>query len=326
MSIRIATFNLESFGDPHEETASFAARLGRLRDRIVRFDADVLCLQELDARRTADRHRTLAALDALLEGTPYSGASRVEMVRAETGAPADRHNLVILSRLPVIERRQILHEFVPPLAYLPVTAIGADNPLQNRFDRPFLYAALALPDGRRLHAINVHLRAPLAAPIPGQKLTALSWRTAGGWAEGFYLAALRRSGQALEVRLFVERLFDREPDALIAVCGDFNADGREVPVRIVQAGADDTGNPALAGRELRAIERRVAAERRYSVLHAGTPVMLDHILVSPALLNALRTADVDNDGLADEIFDADPARPMPDSFHAPVIAEFALAG
>ena len=35
------------------------------------------------------------------------------------------------------------------------------------WDRPFLYALVGLPDGRRLHLINVHLRAPRAAFMPG---------------------------------------------------------------------------------------------------------------------------------------------------------------
>jgi DNA polymerase len=43
-----------------------------------------------------------------------------------------------------------------------------------------------------------------------------------GWAEGFFAAAVKRAGQALELRLAIERVFDAEPGACIAVCGDFS--------------------------------------------------------------------------------------------------------
>jgi endonuclease/exonuclease/phosphatase family metal-dependent hydrolase len=322
--VRIATFNLESLGDSREPTVALGRRLDRLRTHLLRLDADVLCLQEVNARKAPRRHRVLAALDRLLDGTPYAGSARVEMTRMDTGAPADRHNLVIVSRLPIAESRQIWNDIVPPLSYRPVTGANDATPIINRFDRPFLYAALSLSDGRRLHIVNVHLRAPIAAPIAGQKQSALVWRSVGAWAEGFFLAALRRSAQALEVRLFVERLFDQEPDALIAVCGDFNADAPEVPVRLIQAPVEDTGNPALDGRELCAIERRIPDQQRYSVLHAGAHKMLDHILVSKALMGALCGAQVDNQGLADEVFDAAPQRSISESFHAAVAADFAL--
>ena len=41
------------------------------------------------------------------------------------------------------------------------------------------------------------------------------------------MAAMKRSGQALEARLTVDAIFDAEPEALIAVAGDFNAEAAE---------------------------------------------------------------------------------------------------
>ena len=64
-----------------------------------------------------------------------------------------------------------------------------------------------------------------------------------GWAEGFFAAAIKRAGQALELRLAVERIFDAEPNAVIAVCGDFNAEdlilrlGLPAPARTTQGQA-----------------------------------------------------------------------------------------
>ena len=105
-----------------------------------------------------------------------------------------------------------------------------------------------------------------------------------GWAEGFFLAAVKRAGQALEVRLLVDRLFDADADALIVVCGDFNADVHEVPVRTIRGDEEDAGNPHLAARTLVPVERSLADSRRFSVVHHGRPQMLDHLLVSRPLL------------------------------------------
>jgi predicted extracellular nuclease len=133
-------------------------------------------------------------------------------------------------------------------------------------------------------------------------------------------------GQALETRLVIEKIFDAEPDALIAVCGDFNAGSREVPTRIVMGGEEDTNNVALAPRALAALERRLPRERQYSVIHGGEPIMLDHILVSRELCALSRGTEVFNQGLPDELLQASAGASRFGSFHAPVLAEFALPG
>jgi len=40
-------------------------------------------------------------------------------------------------------------------------------------------------------------------------------------------------------------------EALIAVCGDFNAEERQSPLRTIRADPEDTGSPDLAGRSIR---------------------------------------------------------------------------
>ena len=46
------------------------------------------------------------------------------------------------------------------------------------------------------------------------KLPWTRWLSAPGWAEGFFIAAVKRAGQALEARLFIDKLFDEDPDAM----------------------------------------------------------------------------------------------------------------
>ena len=325
--LRIATFNLENLDDKPGAEPALAARIPVLRRRLGRLDADVLCLQEINAQRGPDKRapRRLAALDALLAGTPYAGFACVASAHRDGHGPLDVQNLAILSRLPIAWHRQYWHELVPPIDYRPATAVpGAGTPQAVEWDRPALHAAIEAAPGRIVHVFNLHLRAPLAAAIAGQKESAFVWRTAAGWAEGFFVAAVKRAGQALETRLAVDRVFDREPEALIVVCGDMNAEEREMPLRILRADAGDTGAPALAARALVPLERMVAAAKRYSVVHAGRAAMLDHVLASPALFALCRSVEVHNEALEDEAYAELRAPANPASYHAPVVAEFVI--
>jgi endonuclease/exonuclease/phosphatase family metal-dependent hydrolase len=332
--LRIATFNVESLGEPRSGGASLEERVAVLRPQLLRLRADILCLQEVDAQHEGrGRHRRLAALEALLEGTPYAACAPITTTSRSKGGPRDKHNLVILSCFEVAEHRQILHAYVDPPQFRRghdlapgVGEGGGEQDVAIEWDRPFLYALVSLPDGRRLHLINVHLRAPRAAFMPGGKGSGGTWRTMAGWAEGFFVAAVKRAGQALEVRLFIDRLFDEEPEALIAVCGDFNAGAYEIPLRTIRGDEEDAGNPHLALRTLVPVERTLADSRQFSVVHHGRPQMLDHILVSRPLLAWYRGVEIHNEALGDELVTSHAVRGTPESFHAPMVAEFRFDG
>lgn len=348
MRLRLGTFNLESLDDRPEEGKLVTERVDVLRPQLLRMDADVLCLQEVNGQHPPEDPllpRRLLALDRLLEGTPYAGFHRAFTVGHDGVGARDVHNLVVLSRLPIVEREQIRHELVPPPTWKMLTAAegpedagpaslraAAGAPGNRRepepitWDRPILRVAVDLGAGRRLHVVNAHLRAPLASPVPGQKERPFAWRTVAGWAEGYFLASLKRAGQALEARLLVERLFDAEPGALIALCGDLNCVEREVPFEILRAGEDQTGSGALALRALVPLEHAIPEDLRFSVLHAGQKTMLDHVLVSRPLLAWFRRAEIHNEALGDEVIGYANIHRSPDSYHAPVVVELEVPG
>ena len=324
--MRLASFNLENLDDEAAGAPPFVERIAVLRPQLQRLDADVLCLQEVDAQR--DRkgsQRRFRALDRLLESMAYASFHRVGSGRREGGEPMSKHNLVILSRWPIVASRQLHHDLVPPASYRPVTAEPAASEAEPvLWDRPILQASVGLPDGRRLEVVNLHLRAPLAAPIAGQKLGAFAWKSVPAWAEGFFLASLKRCGQALEGRRLVDQIFDADPEALIAVCGDFNAEAQETPLRIVRGDLEDTGNGALAARSLVPLERALPESQRFSVLHQGRRLMLDHMLVSRSLLAFHQAIEVHNEALGDELVAYATGNQSPESFHAPLVATFRL--
>ena len=260
----------------------------------------------------------------MLQDTPYAGFNRAATTSASGGKPRDVQNLVILSRPPILESREYLNDLVDRPSYRLATANPVAEAAPVAWDRPVLYARIELPDGSPLHIVNLHLRAPLPSFIPGQKQEAFVWKSVEGWAEGTFVAEIKRTGQALEARFVIDRLFDADPTAAIVVLGDFNADGREAPLKILRGDVDETGNAALAGRALTPIELTLPADRRFSVLHFGQALMLDHIMVSRSMLARFRKADIHNELLTDELVAFFAGRRDADSFHAPVVAEFAV--
>lgn len=325
MRLRLATFNLENLDDRPGHGPTLAARIAALRPVLLRLDADILCLQEVNAQGRKHHDRHFDALDALLADTPYAGYARATTESPNGHGGYDVHNLVTLGRFPILARRQLRHDLVEAPRYRPATAeprLAEAEALD--WDRPILLTSFAGPDGVPLHILNLHLRAPRPHPIPGQR-DGRVWRSAEGWAEGLFIASVLRAGQALETRRLVDSLFAAEGEARIAVCGDFNASDNELPLRIVMGPQEeDEAGSGLRRSRLHALERTVPAETRYSVLHAGRPMMLDHVLVSGTLGRAHRGSWIDNAGLSDEVTAAD-RETFAGSFHAPVAVEFDLA-
>ncbi len=320
--VRIATWNLENFDDKPGEEPTLAARIAVMRPQLVRLRADVLVLQEVNGQEQPGAPRRLRALEDLLRATPYEGFTIVS-TRTQAGPPYDVRNLVIATRFEVAEVVQRRNGQVQPV-YRKVTASPPEpeaKPLE--WERPILYAKLRV-GGRVLHLLDLHLKSRIPTDIAGQKLDAYTWRTASGWAEGYFISSMKRVGQALEARMLVDEIFGAEPDAWISVCGDFNSDSDEVPVTALRGPVEETGNPALGARVLVPCENTIPEPSRYSLLHLGRGEMLDHLLVSRPLLAFYRGAEIQNEVLPDEsgAFRTDVKFPEPD--HAPVVAEFAL--
>ncbi len=325
--VRLATFNMESFGETRFQPDALAVRIKALRPVLRAIGADILCLQEMNAQKVkgSTGPREFLSLDLLLEGTLYQNFHRAFSLRNDGQGPRDRHNLVTLSRFPIDQSRSLWHSHVDPPAWNARTdrpAIDYEEPIT--WDRPILHTTITLPDSRKLDVFNLHLRAPIAAPIAGQKLSADEWRSTQGWAEGFFLSAVKRAGQALELRQAVDDIFQRDENPLIALAGDFNADLDSAALRIARAGIEDTGNASLAPYALHDLIEKIPPDRRFTVLHHGRPYIIDHILVSAALRQCNTLFKILNDALPDDV-DGQRDQVIQTSLHAPVLADFTLS-
>jgi endonuclease/exonuclease/phosphatase family metal-dependent hydrolase len=325
--MRIATFNLESLDLPPKARMPIERRAAVLRPALERLEADVLCLQEVNGQHVAgQRERALTALDQLLHGTIYADYHRTVTAGPSGQGVGDVHNLVTLSHLPLISNREVRHELVLPARYFIRTAEAATLGYEPvSFDRSVLVTDFDIGYGRYLTIVNLHLRAPLASAIAGQKISPFVWKSVGGWAEGYFLSSVRRTAQALEVRLLVDQLLAEDADRLIAIAGDFNAEDHDTPLKIAVGAEEDTGNGDLSAQSLIVLDRAIAADRRWSVLHHGRPQMLDHILASRSLYAKFRSIDVHNEALGDEAIGYAKVSRPPGSYHAALVAEFSLA-
>jgi endonuclease/exonuclease/phosphatase family metal-dependent hydrolase len=319
LRLRVATFNLENL-DQEAGSAELDRRIEILGPQLSRLDADLLCLQEVRVRRAGLSLRS-DSLDALLRATPYVDYQRVY---AKTGS--GRQSLAVVSRFPVVEHRRHRPERARAPYYRCVTAVPRGRwPVRVGWDRPLQVARVQLESSGHLTVVNLHLKSRIAEKIRGQVVDWQAdfpvWRTAAGWAEGSFLSSMQRVGQALQGRELLDGVFRNRPDDYVAVCGDFNAEADEVPVRAVLGDLADHNNPELAASALIACEGTVPEASRYTLVHAGRRRMIDHVLVSHSLMAVHVRTEIDNGHLDDE---PQGSSEHPGSDHAPVVTEFRL--
>jgi predicted extracellular nuclease len=111
----------------------------------------------------------------------------------------------------------------------------------------------------------------------------------------------------------IERLMDEDGNRLIVIAGDFNAEDHETPLRILIGAEEDTGNGNLAKRALVVLDRSLAFDRRFSVVHHGRPQILYHILADRLMLAYFRDIEAHNESVPDELLSYGRVRKEPGS-------------
>src|SRR5262245_37616627 len=182
IKLRIATFNLENLDDKPGQEPTLNERIALMRPQLLRLNADILCLQEVNGQEEPGQPRRLLALAKLLADTPYAGYHQVSTTTEDGAQVYDERTLVILSRFEIIEHNQYKHDFAPAPRYQKVTAKPTEGEAKAvTWERPTLHAKIRLDSIRVLDVINVHLKSRLPTTIPGQQVDEYTWKTASGW-------------------------------------------------------------------------------------------------------------------------------------------------
>ncbi len=176
------------------------------------------------------------------------------------------------------------------------------------------------PDDGELNAAFTNSRAPLVANFEfnGETVTVIGNHfTSKIGSDSSFSAiqpptnanALARAAQAAAVNGFVDQLLTADPDAKIAVAGDFNEFQFEEPLEVLSGELDFDGGEVTPGGDpvLHNLTYELEEEDRFSVLFQGNAQQLDHIFASDSLAaNAQIDAVHTNTILGSETSDHDP--------------------
>ena len=142
--VRIATFNLENLDDVPNSEPGITQRIAMIRPQLLRIQADILCLQEINSQEEGGI-RKLSALDNLLADTPYQLYHRAFTTMKNSPQPYNERNLVTLSRFPILQASSLRHD--PNLApsYKKVMAIPMEQEAKPvEWERPIVVTHIDL--------------------------------------------------------------------------------------------------------------------------------------------------------------------------------------
>lgn len=323
--MRIATFNVENLDDGPEgkNDAPFAERLPILRGQISRLRAHVLLLQEVHGQSTEEGPRELRALDRVLAGTGFEDHHCISTTTVSGAVFAQRNLVTLVPPEWVIEEvRQVRDSDMPMPRFDLLTDTPDAGVKEIGWERPLLYVRVKPPGAAPLHLINCHFKSKNPTAIDGQGPTDFKWRTAAGWAEGYFISSMKRVGAALGARVLIDSILEADRDARIVFGGDLNAEPHEVPIVAIRGEVANHGNPDLNHQTMYPCAESVPMDLRFTLYHHGRKNLLDHILISRSLVAFYSGAEIHNELVRDESVAFATDRKFPASDHAPFVAAF----
>ena len=222
-ALRLATYNAENLFDQKDDPnqsgeyddlkeATSEARLKAVAKAIRELDADVLCLEEIESKECLEWFRDtylkgmgydyVASEDvSYYRGVEQSVLSRVPIVKAQVFKGEDLVIGDMESRRTDSEAKRLAGTWAKPEGKMP-----------EKFQRSPLKVDLKTKDGYELTVFVVHLKAG-----------AFDWQ---------------RELEALQVEQFVEEMLKKNPDANVAVLGDYNAQPNAMSAKVLRISDD----------------------------------------------------------------------------------------
>lgn len=315
----IGTWNLENLYRPGgqfgpRDRAAYEAKLKSLADTVGRLGPDLLGVQEV--------------------GDPQALGDLVDALDGEWHVALSEHGdgrgirVGFLSRTPLTPVADIT-EF--PSQVAPLQSGDSGEP-GHRMGRGALAVSVSPAPGSELHAVVCHLKSKLLT-FPGHRFAP---RDEGERARYAAYALFRRAAEAVTVRAAADRLLDGDGGTrMVAVMGDFNDEPVAATTQILLGPpGSQIGTSGFKHRDRRDEVRLwnlcplIPEDQRYSRVQDGQPELIDHILVSRALLDRVERVFTGNghpeQSLPSVGEDPSERRDAPASDHAPILAVLRL--
>ncbi|MDH2424923.1 endonuclease/exonuclease/phosphatase family protein [Sphaerisporangium sp. TRM90804] len=312
----VGTWNLENLYRPGgkygpRDVNAYLGKLKALAATIGALGVDVLGVQEVG------EPEALSDLASSLSGDWHTALSRHPDARGI--------RVGVLSRMPVTVVEDVT-AFEAPLAAVQNADTG---PGAAQTSRGMLAVRVEPTPGVTLDLAVCHLKSKLLS-FPGGRFAA---RDEGERARYGAYALYRRAAEATTLRGLADRLVDgRGQERAVVVVGDLNDEAQAATTQILLGPPGSALGTAGALRpdkgdawRLWNLDTLIPEAERYSRVHHGKGELIDHILVSRALIERVEEVrSVVDHGLPSVTEDPTGRRDAADSDHAPVIARFRL--
>jgi endonuclease/exonuclease/phosphatase family metal-dependent hydrolase len=331
---KVMTWNLENlaaFGhtDGPDTPTEYEQKINGLAGTILENDADVLAVQEvLDPNAFHDLVSRLGGCyPYTLLATPDARGIRVGF----------------LSKLPFEDQEEISTFPEGSLDCVPGIDGHGNSIDVIKLGRSALHVQVCPLLGFPIHLITIHLKSKLPSYPSRTGKARFSTNDEDERARVAGYGLLRRTAEAVALRVRVNELLEARPDEALILCGDCNDVANAATTQILQgpSGSEipdidekthhdhafDTPDTGDAVR-LFNLAARIHHENRYSRINNGNKELIDHIFVSEELLpgHPRRLPVVDSLVNNLESVTDDPRQRLgkPCSDHAPVIATFQM--
>jgi endonuclease/exonuclease/phosphatase family metal-dependent hydrolase len=311
--LRVMTWNLENLFKPGETggpttAAIYEAKLQGLAATINRENPDVISVQEVGNPDALDD------LVALLNGSWHQQVST---------HPDQRHIRVAWLSQRVITGSAEVVAF--PNEVRPVQ-VDDDGTTLGVMGRGALAITVELDDGRPLRLITTHLKSKLLT-FPGGRFQPENESQRARY--GAY-ALYRRAAEAATLRCWADGVLAAGERLILT--GDLNDTPEAATTQVLlgppgsEIGTAGFNDPDRGDQQrLWNLAPRMPADANYSRINHGRKELIDHILVSAALVNPLDKVEasaVIAQPLPSVSEDPNARRNQPSSDHAPVVASF----
>jgi endonuclease/exonuclease/phosphatase family metal-dependent hydrolase len=251
-AIRIAAYNIENVFDDKDDPSlqgeyddikmvTKPTRLAAIADAIKRLDADMISIEEVESLDTLKWFR-----DTYLKGLGYDHAYS-EDVGYYRGVEQG-----FLSRYPIVEHRTWVSEDLSDMAGKR-TGEGWSKPKTGPQEAKFQRSPLLV-----------------TVDVNGEPITLISVHKKAGGNDFAY----HRESEALQTLEFVKEILAKNPDARVAVMGDFNATPGQKPVKVYSEGGMQSAY------DFRAVKKGNTKDL-YTTHDSGRAI--DFIFMTPAL-------------------------------------------